>query len=199
MAARTPHPELAKNLALIGGRGCGKSSVSKRMARLNRNFMLFSLDALIRYERRGRTIPEIVEKEGWAGFRELEYQVVCRAAAFDSGALIDCGGGVVVDVDRGGVETYSERKVEALQRSSLIVYLSRDFEYLRSRIEGDENRPSLSHSESFIEIMERRDPWYRRAADWVIDCDSLDKDEITEALISEFYERTGVERPPEEE
>ena len=49
MAAREEHPALAKNLVLIGGRGCGKSSVAKRLARCNRHFMLFSLDALIRY------------------------------------------------------------------------------------------------------------------------------------------------------
>ena len=50
MGSREEHPELAKNLVLIGGRGCGKSSVAKRLARCNRHFMLFSLDAMIRYE-----------------------------------------------------------------------------------------------------------------------------------------------------
>ena len=57
MPARTPHPELTRNLALIGGRGSGKSSVTKRLARRNRNFMLFSLDALIRYERGDTATP----------------------------------------------------------------------------------------------------------------------------------------------
>ena len=50
MTTRIAHPDLNRNLVLIGGRGCGKSSVAKRLVRLNRNFMLFSLDALIRYE-----------------------------------------------------------------------------------------------------------------------------------------------------
>lgn len=198
MTARTPHPELTRNLALIGGRGSGKSSVSKRLARRNRNFMLFSLDALIRYERGGLTIPEIVEKEGWTGFRDVEYEVVRRVAAFESGALIDCGGGVVVDLDARGAEVYSKRKIKALKRTGLIVYLARDFEYLRERIEGDAGRPSLSSTESFIEIMERRDPWYRRAADWVIECDGIEKEEITEKLLREFYRRTGVEDVREE-
>ena len=82
MSIRTPHPSLKYNLALIGGRGCGKSSVGKRLARTNRNFMLFSLDALIRYESKAASIPEIVEARGWSGFRELEFEVVKKVSAF---------------------------------------------------------------------------------------------------------------------
>ena len=76
MALRTEHSEVVRNLALIGGRGCGKSSIAKRLARTNRNFMLFSLDALVRYEAGGSTIPEIVERDGWLGFRDREFEVV---------------------------------------------------------------------------------------------------------------------------
>jgi shikimate kinase len=197
LSARNPHPDLPRNLALIGGRGCGKSSISKRLARRNRHFMLFSLDALIRYERGAITIPEIVEKEGWAAFRDLEYEVVRRVSAFRGGALIDCGGGVVVDLDAEGGEIFSRRKVEALRRTSLVVYLSRDFEYLESRVEDDSNRPSLSQSEDFLSIMKRRDPWYRRAADWVVDCDDKTKPELADELLHWYYERIGAEYTPE--
>lgn len=199
MSLSADHPELSRNLALIGGRGCGKSSVSKRLARRNKNFMLFSLDALIRYERGGISIPELVEREGWAGFRELEYQVVKRVAAFPCGALVDCGGGVVVDLDASGSEVLSDRKVEALRSSCRVVYLSRDFEYLRLRVEGDSNRPSLSGDESFVEILERRDPWYRAAAHHVLPCDGMTKQEITEAVLSWFYGELGVAYSPDAE
>ncbi|MBW2667188.1 MAG: hypothetical protein JRE13_12930, partial [Deltaproteobacteria bacterium] len=69
MSVREPQPEITRNLVLMGGRGSGKSSISRRLARLNRGFMLFSLDDLIRYEAEGRGIPEIVDAEGWIGFR----------------------------------------------------------------------------------------------------------------------------------
>jgi len=197
VSTSSDHPALTRNLALIGGRGCGKSSVSKRLARRNKNFMLFSLDALIRYERGGITIPELVEREGWGGFRELEFEVVKRVSAFPGGALLDCGGGVVVDLDASASEIFSDRKVEALRRSCLIVYLTRDVEYLRRRIEGDSNRPVLSNDEGFTEIMKRRDPWYRAAAHHVIQCDDLSKPEITEAVLHWFCDEIGVEYSPE--
>ena len=102
MGDRVEHPPLKKNLVLIGGRGCGKSSLAKRLARANRHFMLFSLDALVRYEADGAKIPEIVAREGWPGFRARELAVVEKVAAIEGGALIDAGGGVVVELDRDG-------------------------------------------------------------------------------------------------
>jgi len=193
VTTRTPHPELPKNLALIGGRGCGKSSIAKRLARSNRHFMLFSLDALIRYECGARTIPEIVAAEGWRAFREHEFEVVRRVSAFAGGALIDCGGGVVVDLDEDGREIYSERKVEALRRSSLVVYLARDVDYLLARIGDDPGRPDLSESESFRDIMARRDPWYRAAADHVLECDARSKTDLAREVLEWFYARIGVD------
>ena len=191
---RTQHPELKSNLALIGGRGCGKSSIAKRLARCNRNFMLFSLDALIRYERDAASIPEIVEQEGWSGFRALEFEVLKKAAAFQSGALIDCGGGIVVDLDENGEEIFSQRKVEALRAHSRIVYLARDVEYLISRVGSDPSRPALSDHHDFESIMARRDPWYREAADVVIDCADNGKTELSRIVLRWFYEQIGIDR-----
>jgi len=193
MAARTPHPELTRNLVLIGGRGCGKSSVAKRLARRNRNFMLLSLDALIRYEAQGQSIPEIVEREGWPGFRALELEVVEKLARFRDSALLDCGGGVVVELNEAGEEVFGERKVEALREHGLVVYLYRDSDYLLERISGDSNRPSLSESRSFHEIMARRDPWYRRAAHLVLDCSGLEKVEMANRVLAWFYGEIGVD------
>jgi len=191
VTTRTPHPELTRNLALVGGRGCGKSSIAKRLARTNRNFMLFSLDALIRYECGGRTIPEIVAEEGWRGFREHEYAVVQRVSAFTGGALIDCGG--VVDLDEAGHEIPSRRKIEALRSHALVVYLARDVDYLLSRIGADPQRPELSETEGFRDIMARRDPWFREAADLVLDCGERPKAELAGTILAWFYEQLGVD------
>lgn len=179
-----------KNLVLIGGRGCGKSAIARRIKRENKHFTLFELDALIRYERGGLTIPRIVEADGWRGFREAEYEVVRKVSAFTSGALIDAGGGVVVDLDDAGEEVYSERKVEALRENGLVVYLYRETDYLLSKIQGDSNRPSLSDSESFAEIMERRNPWYHQAAHYVLHCKRLSKRELADKILNWFQQAT---------
>jgi shikimate kinase len=187
MGERVDHPELKKNLVLIGGRGSGKSSLAKRLARTNRHFMLFSLDALIRYEADGAKIPEIVAREGWSGFRARELAVVEKVAAIEGGALVDCGGGVVVELDREGRERYSARKVDALKRHGRVVYLHRALDYLEDRAEDGENRPTLSGAESFRQIMKRREPWYRRAADHVVECGARSKSAIAREVLDWFY------------
>lgn len=176
-----------KNLVLIGGRGSGKSALSRRILRANKHFTLFSLDALIRYEAGGLSIPQIIGTRGWAHFRELEFDVVSKVSSIPGGALIDCGGGVVVDVDDAGREYYSERKVNALKTHGRIAYLRRDLEYLAARIQNDPERPALSDTISFREIMERRDPWYRRAADVVIECGTRTKRELVTEILDWFF------------
>lgn len=183
-----------KNLVLIGGRGCGKSSIARRIKRINKQFTLFELDALIRYEAGGLTIPELVDLHGWPHFREVEYEVVRKVAAFPGGVLIDAGGGVVVDLDEEGNEVYSERKVAELKRHGLVVYLQRDVDYLLDRIAGDSNRPSLSESASFREIMARRDPWYRQAADLVIKGRNRTKQELS-ARILRWFDKASLPYP----
>ncbi len=155
--------------------------------------MLFSLDALIRYESAAASIPEIVTHRGWVSFRDLEFEVLTKAAAFSSGALLDCGGGIVVDLDPDGNEILSERKVNALRKHSRVVYLARDVDYLVSRVGSDPDRPSLSDQHDFKTIMARRDPWYREAADVVIDCQDDGKIEIARAVLRWFYQDIGVD------
>jgi shikimate kinase len=190
-AKRVKHPEIRCNLALIGGRGCGKTSISKRVALANRGFMLFSTDAMIRYEAGGRTIPEIVEEHGWHRFRDFEFEVIEKLTRMKRGVLLDCGGGVVVDLDDRGEEHFSERKVERLRADGIVVYLKRDHRFLADKVAGDPNRPDLSASKSFLEIMERREPWYTEAAHHVIECGDASKSEIAAEIVKLFYRETG--------
>jgi shikimate kinase len=179
---------LSKNLVLVGGRGSGKSAIARRIFRAERRFEHFSLDALIRYECGARAVPDIVAERGWRGFREVEWEVVRKVSAFPGGALVDCGGGVVVDLDDDDREVFSSRKVDALRAYGVVFYLQRETRYLIERIAGDENRPSLSDQQSFEEIMARRDPFYRRAAHHVIECGTLKKRELADLVLERFMQ-----------
>ena len=209
-------------MILIGGRGCGKSALCRRLVAADARFTLRSLDDMI-VEEAGMPIPDIVEKFGWRWFRDAEFSA-CESVARDARhladgrvegshatfawTLIDAGGGVVVDLDDDGNEIFSERKVNALrgfvhpkttERENVVVYLRRDIGYLTRRTSGDRNRPSLSDTLRFSEVMERRQPWYLRAADYVVDAtggvveaDVKTKRQIADEVLEYFYAENGI-------
>ncbi|MBF0371413.1 MAG: shikimate kinase [Magnetococcales bacterium] len=183
------------NVALIGMRAAGKSNVSRRLSRLTK-WPVLSTDLLISYDNGGHSVAEIVARQqgDWHAFREMEYQVVAKAAVLD-GIIIDCGGGMVVDLDPAGNEILSERKISALKQKGLVVWLKGDIPTLAARVRGDAERPALSDQLSAEEVMYRRLPFYENAADLTLEIDNKSRKEITQELLERLI-RKGFQFEP---
>jgi len=153
----------AMNVALIGPRGAGKTRVGIHLARLLK-WPLMSTDALVSYEAGGKSIRAIVEApdQGWREFRRREFAVLQKVTAMD-GVILDCGGGIVVDLDDAGREVLSERKVGLLRERALVFFLKPPLQQVVAKIAGDAERPSLGDEQTAEEIYRRRLPWYRQA------------------------------------
>lgn len=168
------------NIALIGYRGTGKSVVGAIVAR-RLGMRYIGMDAAI-VETAGMPIPEIVEKLGWPGFRDLESDQVRKVAGLDN-LVIDTGGGVIE----------RQENVEELRKSAMIFWLKASVETIVSRIQGDNQRPSLTSGKSFTEevqeVLERRTPLYRNAANHEIETDDYTPDQIAERIIGFWWER----------
>jgi shikimate kinase len=148
------------NVVLVGYRGTGKSSVAEGLAR-ELGLKAVSLDAEIQ-RKAGKSIPEIVAEVGWSGFRDLEEEVVRTFAAQD-GQVIDCGGGVISRA----------ANFEPLREAGPVIWLKASTATIVARIQGDDQRPSLTGTKSFTEeveeVLERRIPLYRRLAHYEVD------------------------------
>jgi len=167
-------------IAFIGGRGSGKTTIAQAVAeKLGRK--LWVMDDLICYEADGLSIPEIVKKHSWLYFRDLEYKVIQKLSGFED-IVIDCGGGVVTDLDQKGKQIYSKRKVAALKKNSIVIWLVVPPDVACKRIGDDPNRPSLSGNktalEEMAEIINLRTPWYKKAADYSFDTNKMSVGEI---------------------
>lgn len=142
-----------KNIVLVGMPGCGKSTVGKALAkRLSRPF--FDADQEI-VKRAGKSIPEIFQTEGEAGFRKIETEVLfdlCR----QSGAVIATGGGAVTVPQNHGI----------LRQNSLVVFINRDIAVLPTN-----GRP-LSEQNDLHEMFRQRLPLYRAVCDYEVDGNS---------------------------
>jgi shikimate kinase len=168
-------------------RGVGKSNISRRLCLLTK-WPVLSTDLLIEYENGGKSIQEIMaENNGdWRAFREMEYGVLQKIVCFDQ-IIIDCGGGVIVDVAEGGSEVYSERKVELLKANGRIVWLKADIERLAAKVKGDQTRPTLDETRSAQEVMQRRLPFYQRAADIVMDLEARGRRKTARRIYRQIF------------
>lgn len=177
------------NIIIIGMRGAGKSNVSRRLAVLTKR-QVFSTDTMIEYENGGRTIADMIAESGgdWHAFRDLEFEVTQKITKMDN-AIIDCGGGIIVDLDKKGNETYSKRKVDALKKSGTIVWLKGDIKRLVEKVKNKPERPSLSALKSAEELMHSRMPFYEMAADVVIDIEGKKRPELAEMIVKIFKDQ----------
>jgi shikimate kinase len=172
------------NIVLIGMRGAGKSKVSRRLSVLTKRDVLSS-DLLIQYDNGGKSIADILaaHKGDWRAFRDMEYETIKKITALD-GNIIDCGGGVIVDIDEDGHEIFSERKINLLRKSGRIIWLKGDIKRLASKVKIDAQRPSLSETKSVEDVMNRRLPFYEKAADMVINIEGKSRKEVA-AIVHE--------------
>ncbi len=171
------------NVSFIGARGAGKSRLSRKLSKLTGRLAL-STDSLISYEADGWTISSIVDREGWSGFRDREYEILKKLTGMTE-LLIDCGGGILIEApdpkDPHGVEPVSTRKWDLLKKNTRIVYIKRSVPFLLSKVKkGDPNRPDLVGE--YERLLSRRLPMYEKAADFVVDLELLDTDQALESL-----------------
>ncbi len=142
-----------ENLLLIGMPGCGKSSLGALLAqRLGRR--LVDSDGEI-VARAGKSIPEIFQAEGEAGFRSLEHQVL-EALCKESGLVIAAGGGVVT----------RQENWDLLRQNSFVVFIRRALDSLPTA-----GRP-ISQSRSLADIYKERLPLYQALADCQVENNS---------------------------
>ena len=161
-------PPRKPRIALIGFRGVGKSAIARRLSEYWQ-MPLVSLDETIE-RRAGKKIEDIVKTNGWAHFRDLEFQELTEAAKLDR-VLLDCGGGIVEEAD--GVP--SERKLQVLSAAFFCIYISTSEEKLMQRLRSlsrNASRPDLPQAdspESLMAVFRRREPQYLKVAHMVVD------------------------------
>jgi shikimate kinase len=163
------------NIVLIGYRGTGKSTVGRLVGRRLGREVVSTDEEIVKRAR--RTIPEIVAQQGWDYFRDLESDI-CRELGSRDQLIIDTGGGAILRA----------QNVEALKKNGTLFWLTASVETITKRIGGDNQRPSLTGTKSFVDeiqdVLRERTPKYQAAADHTIVTDGLTTHELAETLLS---------------
>jgi len=169
------------HLYLLGYRGSGKSTIGKLIgARLG----LPVIDADDEIEQQaGASISELFAREGEAGFRDREQQIIAQIAerASSHPTVVSLGGGAILrDINR-----------QTICHSGHRVWLTASPQTLAARIEADRStalrRPALSKLSGVAEvvkILEQRIPLYAAVAELEVDTEDASIEQIVEKIVS---------------
>ena len=116
------------------------------------------------------SIPEIFSTQGESCFRALESTQLQNALG--SYPIVATGGGIVI----------SQKNRELLQEKATVIYLKASLETLEKRTAGT-GRPLLKNTNALAELLESREKFYEKCADFVVLVDELNPHEIAEAII----------------
>lgn len=149
---------MGMRIFLVGPMGSGKTAVGRQLARL---IGCRFVDSDAEIERRtGVDIPYIFEREGEAGFRAREREMISDLTALDGIVLATGGGAVLADDNR-----------QLLKDRGVVVYLQTSVQQQVARTGHGRNRPLLFHSDprrKLEELMVVREPLYREVAHHVV-------------------------------
>jgi shikimate kinase len=173
--------ELALPVSLIGLPGSGKSTVAKAAAK---QLGLPYADCDQAIERRaGCSIAAYFQRNGEAGFRDLEAEVLAMLVD-EATSVIATGGGVVL---RPGNR-------ELLRTRTCCVYLRAGHDLLWKRLRRDRRRPLLqvADPEGRLRAMRvEREPLYEETARIVIDSDGLPFDRLVDEVVYRVQAEEG--------
>jgi len=136
-------PAARARIALVGYRGCGKTTVAAALAQ-RRGRTPFDTDAWIERQA-GMSVREVFATHGEARFRAWESDAVAHACELDNAVISVGGGAVLCDANRA-----------RLRESCFVVWLTASPETLAARLASDQRsaslRPALTTLDPLSEI-----------------------------------------------
>ena len=149
---------------LVGARACGKTTVGKALAKKLKLPFADTDQHLL--DNAGRSVDQIVEAEGWAGFRQRESAALREVTnARTHGGVISTGGGMVL----------AEANRVFMRQYGMVVFLDAPVEVLAERLGRNplsSQRPSLTGKgqvEEIGDVLKERRPLYEAAAHHIVD------------------------------
>lgn len=162
--------------------GSGKTAVGKAVARLLR---LQFIDSDAEIERRtGVDITYIFEREGEAGFRQREREIIDELTQRQR-CLLSTGGGAVI----------AEASRAVLHERGFVVYLHTSVEEQAERTAHGHHRPLLANApnpaQRLAELMAFREPLYRGVAHAVVNTDRRKVQAVAEDVAAAYRAATA--------
>jgi shikimate kinase len=153
--------------------GTGKTAVGKQLGRLLGEPFIDSDAEIERHA--GVDIPYIFEREGEAGFRQRERDVLAELCHRE-GIVLATGGGAVL----------AEQNRALLRETGVVVYLETSLAQQLQRVGKGRGRPLLKGvdlTQRLVELRAQREPLYRQIADITLSTDNRRVARVAELIL----------------
>ena len=161
--------------------GTGKTAVGRELARKLR-LKLVDIDDLI-IQKEERSISDIFSQSGEPYFREVEKEVLAETAS-QSGQVVSCGGGIVINPDN----------VAVMKQTGTMIALTSRPEVIFERTKKGTHRPLLNVPDPKAKIKELltiRKPYYEQAH-FVIDTSDVSVQQVAQKILEFIKNKVGA-------
>lgn len=170
-----------RNIALIGFRATGKTTVGRILAR-ELGLLFIDMDQHLSASA-GREISCWVRLEGWASFRRAESELL-RVLGTRTGLVVATGGGIILDPENR----------RALKEKFHTIWLNASPGTIQARMSADPHtgamRPPLSDlppDEEIEKTLSERNPLYSATALIEIDAEGKSPEEIARHILAHLH------------
>lgn len=162
------------HIILIGYMGCGKTTLGKKLS-FRKKLALLDTDKMIE-QKQQKTVSEIFDGDGEAAFRLMETECLKEIKDYSDRYIISVGGGLPL----------REENRRLLKELGCVFYLRARPDTIYGRLKNDTTRPLLrggNPEDKIKEMIEARDPFYKEAADIIVDVDEKGFETIIEEIL----------------
>jgi shikimate kinase len=160
-------------LYLVGFMASGKTTVGRALAD-HIGWPFVDMDAEIE-SREGKSISQIFQERGEAGFRVVEAEVLrSHVRTIEAGipCVLALGGGAFVQPGNR----------ELIQNNGVSLWIDCPLDIIQRRLNGDTTRPLTAHPNGLGRLYEDRRPVYSRA-DYRVEVDTEDVTELVHRIL----------------
>lgn len=158
VAKQLRSPNEDRTIVVIGMRGAGKSSMGKWIAS-SLGLKFVDLDDYLE-DKLGLTIPELIAKDGWKGFRAAELTCLQEfLEAHPRGYVAACGGGVV-EIPEARVLLKNW-----IAKDRIVLHVHRNISDIVNYLEIDKTRPA--YTSDIYAVWKSRENWYAECSNYI--------------------------------
>ena len=166
------------NIALMGFRGTGKTTICKLLARKMGKKLVLTDEEILKSA--SMPIEKYVKKHGWEKLHEIETEVIEKLSDFDD-CIFDISGGIIM----------RNENITNLKKNSLVILLTANAKVIAERLrKTQKSGDRYEYIDEIKGFLQERELKYEKAADYIIDTSSMPPEEASDLII--HYSQTEL-------